>query len=226
MLKQDEMQAARKDARELEQGLTHALEEYLRFDFATHLASTGDIEQGGGKLSRLENAVADLIEKLSMQIDKMEAMGSSTSQSVTWKAQIQRLRAFLQSSQADFKKTRDMLKARQESAALLQESPYRTSFGEDDPYQRLYEKERAGINSSMRMIDENIGRALAIHGPITSQGKRIRRATSRLRNVVESIPGINQLIFAASRKEIRDNIIVATAITMCICLILWWMVSA
>jgi DNA repair exonuclease SbcCD ATPase subunit len=226
MLKQEEMQAARKDARELEQSLTHALEEYLRFDYSSHITATGgDLEQGGGKLQKLENNVADLIEKLHGQIERMESMGSTSNQSTTWKAQISRLRQFLQSSQADFKRTREAVTHRQESAALLQAARERTDYTEEDAHQRLYEKEREGIHSSMKMMDDSIGKALAVQDAIKSQRDRIRRATSRLANMAESIPGINQLIAAASRKKVRDNLIVATAIAFFICLTLWWMLA-
>lgn len=223
------MQAARKDARELEQALTTALEEYLRFDYASHIAvEGGDIEQGGGKLQHLENQVAALIDKLQSHIDKMEGMGSMSNQSVAWKAQIARLRTFLQSSQADFKRTREAVQRRLESAALLRAARERTDHGDegDEAAQRLYEKEREGIHSSMRMMDENIGRALAVQDAIKAQRERIRRATSQLVNMAESIPGINTIIAAASRKKVRDNMIVAAAIAFFVCLTLWWMLGA
>jgi len=221
------MQAARKDARELEQALTQALEEYLRVDQAS-LGGSGlgaDPEQGGAKLQRLENAVADLIDKLHAHIERMEGMGSASNQSVAWKAQISRLRQFLQSSQADFRRTREALRHKMESAALLQSARERTNFSEDDVHQRLYEKEREGIHSSMKMMDENIGRAIAVQDAIRSQRERIRHATGRLMNMAESIPGINQLVAAATRKKTRDNMIVAAAIAFFLCLTLWWIIS-
>jgi hypothetical protein len=231
MLKQEEMQSARKDARELEQQLTHALEEYLRFDYSNAISSQGtDIEQGNSgttKLLKLESNVSDLIDKLSAQIDRMENMGNVSTQSVTWKAQISRLKTFLTSSQADFKRTREQIKSKLESAQLLYQAKMRKNDldEEEDPSQRLYEKEREGIHTSMRMMDENIGRALAVQDAIKSQRERIRRATNRLANMADSIPGINQLIQAASRKKIKDNMIVAAAIAFFICVTLWWMVS-
>ena len=229
MLKSDDMQAARKDARELEQGLTTALEEYLRFDYVSHIANEGaDLEQGGGRLQQLENAVAGLIDKLQTHIDRMEGMGSTTNQSVAWKAQISRLRTVLQSSQADFKRTRDAVRARMESAALLRDARERTNYGEDEgeeAAQRLYEKEREGIHSSMRIMDDAIGRALAVQDAIKAQRERIKRATSQLGNMAESIPGINTLIAAASRKKIKDNLIVAIVIALFVCFTIWWMIS-
>ena len=221
------MQAARKDARELEQALTTALEEYLRFDYASHIASEGaDLESGGGKLQVLENAVANLLEKLQSHVDKMESMGSTSNQSVPWKAQITRLRTVLQSSQADFRRTKEQVRQRLESAALLREARQRPNGGEDDSAERLYEKEQEGIYSSSRMMDDNIGRALAIQERLKAQRERIRRATGQLMNMAESIPGINTIISAASRKKLRDNMVVASAIGFFTCLTIWWMLAA
>lgn len=73
------MQEARNHARELEQALSRALDEYLRFDYSNHLVST---EQGRGKL--LKSNGEELMEKLQAHIERMEGIEIATSQGVSW----------------------------------------------------------------------------------------------------------------------------------------------
>lgn len=226
MLKQEDMQAARKEARELELQLSAALQEYLKFDYATHFAHHGtDIESGeGGKVQQLENTVSSLLDKMQSQIDRMEGMGSSSAQSIQWKAQVARLRTVLQSSQSDFKRTRNEVKRKQESAALLRDARERvTRSQEDETAEMLYQKESEGINHSLRMVDHEIDRAIQMKDRIHHQQNRIQQATAQLMTMGQSIPGINALIAAATSKKFRDNMIVAGVVAVLICLTLWWM---
>lgn len=228
----EQMQASKKEARDLEQSLSYALNEYLKSNvYRPGYGQDGDDleSQSRNNTKQLEQEVSSLLDRVSHHIERMESMGSAANQSVAWKAQISRLRDVLNSSTAEFRKTREKIKHREESQELLRNAKAElggVGLGEQNEEDRLYEQEREGIHSSMRMMDESIGKALALQDTLRLQSNRLRRATAGLSNMAESIPGINQLIKAAGRKKTRDNMIVAAFVAMFVCFTLWWMVNA
>lgn len=223
------MQAAKKEARDLEHMLTLAVNDYLRSNV---YAPAGEVDveeqtQTRAHTLKLEREVESLLDRASHHVERMEAMGSAANQSAAWKAQISRLRDARNSSQLEFKKTRDRIKHREESRELLRNAKAELGGGSGPgEEERLYEQEREGIHSSMRMMDESIGKAMALQDTLRQQTHRLRRATAGLTNMAESIPGINHLIKAAGRKKTRDNLIVAVVIALFVCVTIWWMVKA
>ncbi|KAH9249695.1 hypothetical protein BASA81_012491 [Batrachochytrium salamandrivorans] len=230
---EDAMQAAKKEARDLEHMLTLAVNDYLRSNVYSS-AAVGEVDleeqtQTRAHSLKLEREVESLLDRASHHVERMEAMGSAANQSAAWKAQISRLRDARNSSQLEFKKTRDRIKHREESRELLRNAKAELGGGSTNGVgeeERLYDQEREGIHSSMRMMDESIGKAMALQDTLRQQTHRLRRATAGLTNMAESIPGINHLIKAAGRKKTRDNLIVAVVIALLVCLTIWWMVNA
>lgn len=223
---QQEMQTARKEAQAIEQSLTRALEDYVRCDLEPGAV---DVEAGGGKAQKLETEVSSLLDRLSLHIDKMEGIGNASSKSVSWKAQISRSRGILQSTQTEFRKTRDGMRQRQEKAQLLQAAQERINAESDNSLEgqrRLYDREREHIDASSQSIQESIFVAQNVKNALLDQQDRMRRGLQGLQGMAEKLPSANDLIRAATRKKLKDNIIVAVAIAVAVCFIFWWIMSA
>jgi hypothetical protein len=211
------MEAARREAMDVDKLLTEQLAEFARQAFA----ATVDVE--AGLASPAEHDIERLLERLHAAIDRMDAVGGG---STAARVHVSRFRAIAHEKQVDWNKASSAARQRREHQQLLRSTDKLLNKQDNqaggESAKLLYERERAGIHNSMRAMEENIGQALGIQDALRAQSERLRGAGSGLLAMSENIPGVNVLIKAAGKKKTRDNMIVATAIATGLCLMFWW----
>lgn len=235
-MKNKELDAVKRECRENEQMLTRRLEQYTSPQQQNYV----DVESGNSNNNNTssvrEEEILSLIENLKQSADRMESVGNQLSHGagaansasvIAIRAQVSRYRNIAQQHYVEFTKHRDQAKQKRERMLLLQraENSVKNSGGEGDEMY-LLQKERNSIHNSIRHIDENISKAQAIREAIENQTEKLRLSATRVVKMGENIPGINNLIKAASNKKTRDNMIVATFIALCLVFILWWLVRS
>jgi len=209
------MDAARRDAGETEKLLSEKLGVFARATF--------DEETGSSVAS--EQEIEKLLERLSAAIDRLEAVGGH---SAAGRAHIARFRAIAHEKQVDWSKASSAAKQKRERQQLLKSTEKLMGKDKDTTSENakaLYEKEMRGIQNSRAAMDNNINLAMSVQDALKAQADKLRGGAQGLMSMGENIPGVNVLIKAAGKKKTRDNMIVATAISACLCVMFWVIVA-
>jgi len=127
---------------------------------------------------------------------------------------------------SEYRKSTTIMHDKRESAKLFRGASTTSNTtgaasGEDSAVNRLL-RERSGIASSMRGVNEAISQALDAKGHLLVQRGMIGSSTLSLGGLVRSIPGFSKLVDGLSRKKSRENAVVAAFCGVLLCFTIWW----
>lgn len=101
---------------------------------------------------------------------------------------------------------------------------YKNSGGANSRRTDLYLKENEHLRNSDRLASEAIDIALATKENLGSQRKIFKNITTRLNDLANRFPALNNLVRKIKLRKQRDAIIMATVVAICIILILiYWL---
>ncbi|TFL03657.1 v-SNARE protein [Pterulicium gracile] len=83
--------------------------------------------------------------------------------------------------------------------------------------------ERGRIDSSHRMVDDTLEQAYATRSEFSSQRLSLGTINTRMAGVMNTIPGINNLVSMIRSRRRRDSIIMGLLIAVCIIIILTYL---
>ncbi|KAJ3145726.1 Golgi SNAP receptor complex member 1 [Geranomyces michiganensis] len=83
--------------------------------------------------------------------------------------------------------------------------------------------ERSRIDTSHRMADEVLEAAYAARGDLNDQRSILYGAKGRVGGVIARFPLVNDLLSRIHTRKQRDSLIMASVISVCACLLLWYM---
>ncbi|PBL00418.1 v-SNARE protein [Armillaria gallica] len=181
-----------------------------------------DVEANGSseRWKDLELEVDDLLEKLEETNEKLGALANepdTVSQSML--RAIQRHRELYQDNVREVKRTKASVKQAMEQANLL--SGVRNDI---DAYKSSAADsllaERGRIDGSHRMTDDMIEQAYETRSEFARQRSSLAGINTRMINVINTMPGISNVVSMIKSRRRRDSIILGVVIGICIILIL------
>jgi len=208
------LDALRRQCRTLESLLDTKLTSYARIASTASTASNVDLESG--RWGDIENEVEGLLEKLRDTNEEMAALLNDPDSPPTQSTlhAVQRHRDILQDYMRDFAQTRTNAKSALDRANLL------TNVRNDiDAYKAARSSatdsllaERGRIDSSHRMTDDILEQAYETRAEFSRQRTTLGSINVRMGQVLESFPGINNVISMISSRRRRDSIIIGCVI--------------
>ncbi|KAH7923254.1 V-snare-domain-containing protein [Leucogyrophana mollusca] len=194
----------------------------------SRLASTvtknqDDVEAGGSRerWRDLEGEVEDLLEQLRETNDELLALTnqSDTQPSQTMARAMQRHREVYQDYARELRRTKANVQHALEQANLL------TGVRNDiDAYKSSAADsllaERGRIDSSHQMTDDILGQAYETRAEFSRQSSSLSGINTRMVGVINTIPGINNLLSMIKSRRRRDSIIIGVVVAICLLLIL------
>lgn len=220
-----EYDSLHRQCRTLESLFDTKLTSYARLA-STITRSQEDLEAGGSaeRWKDLETEVDELLQKLGELNDQLDSLSndpdSPPSQSML--RAIQRHREVYQDYSKEFRRTKTNVQHALDQANLL--SGVRNDI---DAYKSSAADsllaERDHINSSHRMTDDMLAQAYETRADFGRQRTTLSGIQTRMTGVINTIPGINNLLSMIKTRRRRDAIIIGCIIGLCIILLLTYM---
>ncbi|KAG2579047.1 Golgi SNAP receptor complex member 1-1-like isoform X2 [Panicum virgatum] len=209
--------ALRKQARKLEAQLDDQLNAYRK------LASMKSDDSENHGESDIERSLKQL-QQVNSQMQAWVSSGGSELLSHT----LTRHMEILQDLSQEFFRLRSSLRAKQQHASLLDFRDFdRASFdvGEAaDSSDLSLLKEQATITRSTGQIDNVLSQAHTALGALMSQRSTFGGITSKISNVGNRLPMINQILSSIRRKKSMDTIVLSLVASVCAFLIfIYWL---
>jgi len=225
----------RKQARVLENDIDLKLVAFSKL--GTNYSSvkpSGDKQPLLGEDSKLEDLqceLDDLLAKLGKINEDMSgyAVGVGTGQSAAIHHTLQRHTEILQDYRQEFKKTASNIAAIVEREDLLSSvqsdlSEYRNKEnGKRGQAMDSLQREMEHTRNSERLIDEQINIALETRDSLVSQREILKAVQTKLNDLTNKFPMINNLVNKINFRKRRDTIIIGVVIGVCLVFMLWYM---
>nr|CAB3250386.1 Golgi SNAP receptor complex member 1-like [Phallusia mammillata] len=174
--------------------------------------------------------IEQLLAKLTGMNDRMsEHLESISSSNPAMMHTVQRHRDILQDYNHEFRKTRSNIHSNREREDLLGSvrrdiDAYKNSSGVNNRRTDLYMKEHEHLRNSDRLADEAIDIAMATRDNLGQQRALFKGITTRMNNLANRFPAINNLVQKIKLRKRRDSLIIAAVVAFCIILILiYWL---
>lgn len=224
----------RKQARSLENDIDLKLVAFSKL--GTNYNSTkptGDKQPllgGDSKLEDLQGELDDLLARLGQVNEDMSgyAVGVGVGQSAAIHHTLQRHTEILQDYRQEFKKTASNIAAIVEREDLLSSvqsdiSDYRNKEnGKRGQAMDSLQREMEHTRNSERLIDEQINIALETRESLVSQREIIKAVQTKLNDITNKFPMINNLVSKINLRKRRDTIILGLVIGLCLTAIIWY----
>ncbi|KDQ63111.1 hypothetical protein JAAARDRAFT_202618 [Jaapia argillacea MUCL 33604] len=190
---------------------------------ASTIGTPSDVESNGSseRWRDLENEVGDLLEKLGETNDQLSALmqGATNTLSPSMTRTVQRHREIYNDYDREFRRTKTNVKHALDQANLL--SGVRNDI---DAYKSSAADsllaERGRIDSSHRMTDELLDQAYETRAEFSRQRTSLNSINARMVGVINTIPGINNLLSMIKTRRRRDAVILGVVIGCCIILLM------
>ena len=172
---------------------------------------------GNTSASPLLQEIEAALQELGEVNDTMSKATGGTASTTTAMHMLQRHREILHDLQQEFTRRRVALHAATERSQLLnsvradiREHRFAASHASD-----ALLRERNAINASDRATDDIIGQAQATRDALAAQRGGFGTMSSRLRQISNMAPQVNELLGMISHRRKRDKIILGVVIGLC-----------
>ncbi|KAI0319428.1 v-SNARE protein [Amylostereum chailletii] len=215
-----------RQARTLESLFDTKLTAYSRLASTISRSGSEDVEAGGSsaRWKDMEVEVEELLEKLGETNDQLSGLSGDTQNppSQSMLRAIQRHRDVYQDYSRELRRTKANVQAAVDQANLL------TGVRNDiDAYKSSAADsllaERGRIDSSHRMIDETLEQAYETRADISRQRSSLGNIQTRMVGVLNTVPGINNILSMIHKRRRRDSYIVGGLIGVCFFIILTYL---
>ncbi|KAF4715962.1 hypothetical protein FOZ63_019455, partial [Perkinsus olseni] len=145
---------------------------------------------------------------------------SSTAQ----RAQLQRDQGILQDLRQQYKRLSSSIDASLQHARLMESGTgQETESRGGDGDERNLLRERSGIESSIRELDDMYSSAAGTRNKMQQQNSILSKVKGKLLVVGTShLPNINDLVKRMHNRQLRDRIILGTVFGICLCFTIWY----
>jgi len=186
---------------------------------------TDDVEASGSseRWKDMELELDDLLEKLEETNEQLSALSTNPETlSASMLRTIQNHAEVFQDNARELKRTKASVKSALDHANLL--SGVRNDI---DAYKSSAADsllaERGRIDSSHRMTDDMLEQAYETRAEFGRQRSALDGINSRMKGVLNTMPGINSLVNMIKSRRRRDTIIIGVVIGVCIIIIISYM---
>jgi len=186
---------------------------------------------GDSRIEDLQGELDDLLNRLGQVNEEMSnyAVGVGSGQSAAIHHTLQRHNEILQDYRQEFKKTASNIANIVEREDLLSSvqseiSDYRNKEnGKRGQAMDSLQREMEHTRNSERLIDEQINIALDTRESLVSQRELLKAVQTKLNDITNKFPMINNLVNKINFRKRRDTIIVGVVIGLCLVFMIWYM---
>ena len=179
-----------------------------------------DIEAGEDpREAELAKEIEHQLTQLTETIDKMAECPET--KKVIGGRVLQRFREVSFDYSQEWQKTSGSLQQKRNRASLFGD---RKEDDEKSSEMDLLMKERNSIHKSQQMADGVIGQALAAREALNQQRNTFTSSSGKLGQLTASFSGVNALIGRIQKKKLKDNVVLAVVIALCICFLLYYFI--
>ncbi|KAF8481886.1 v-SNARE protein [Russula ochroleuca] len=213
-----------RQCRTLESLFDAKLTSYARLAASISRAGTDDDLEAGPSWREAESEVADLLEKLGETNAALGAVAQDTDNppSQSMLRAIQRHRDVYQDYGREFRRTKGNVQAAVDHANLL--SGVRNDI---DAYKSSASEallvERGRIDSSHQMMDDTLDQARETRAEFGRQRSSLGAIQTRMVGVLNTVPGINDILSMIHNRRRRDTYIIGGLIGICLFFLLRYM---
>uniref|UniRef100_A0A7S3D056 Golgi SNAP receptor complex member 1 n=1 Tax=Palpitomonas bilix TaxID=652834 RepID=A0A7S3D056_9EUKA len=188
----------------------------------TSLLSSPDPEALTSNDRVVETAEGELAELLA-QLQQLDEQMSPTSSTPAHTRQLQRHRELCLSFTREFRKIKTNITTARENAEIFNTVRGDMRDGERTNRNDILLRERSSIQNSQRSTAATLEQAVGARESLGHQRQTFTSITSRMSHLAQTLPGVNNLIGAISKKKNKDSIILAVVIASCtlFCLLYW-----
>lgn len=158
-------------------------------------------------------------------VDKLSIIATKQSQT-THSVVVNTYLNILQEVRQEYRKQVQQAKERKNEIELLNDAKVRYEQQQQNTYTSATDillRERSSLMNAHSEVDEALNRAAETQSMLSRQRSTILSSSSRLGSIMERIPGINQLMTFIHRKRIKNELVIATVIGLCVCFTLWYL---
>lgn len=158
-------------------------------------------------------------------VDKLSIIATKQSQT-THSVVVNTYLNILQEVRQEYRKQVQQAKERKNEIELLNDAKVRYEQQQQNTYTSVTDillRERSSLMNAHSEVDEALNRAAETQSMLSRQRSTILSSSSRLGSIMERIPGINQLMTFIHRKRIKNELVIATVIGLCVCFTLWYL---
>ncbi|KAF4677602.1 hypothetical protein FOL47_000557 [Perkinsus chesapeaki] len=170
-------------------------------------------------IANLEASTSDNLDDLGSAVKDMTSFAKSAAQ----RAQVQRDQGILLDLRRQYDRLCNRIDTETKRAKLMgqAEGTEKESAGENDDERNLL-RERNGIESSIRELDDMYSSAAATHRKMRQQNSVLSKVKGKLGIIDTShMPGINGLVKRIGNQKMKNKLILGAVVGACICFTIW-----
>eukprot|EP00053_Salpingoeca_punica_P008462 m.75937 g.75937 ORF g.75937 m.75937 type:complete len:221 (-) comp14616_c0_seq2:984-1646(-) len=215
-------EALRRESRRLEDETESKLIAFSRLGSTQSADPSGDGMSSDQAFESMASELQSLLLKLQNINDEMvAASGNDTTASRLHI--LNRHREILTDYQEEFAKTKKSIRHSRERANLLSSVRRDINTHRNSTREELYLKENDHLKNSSRLTDDAISIALSAKDALMSQKATLSNVSTRLGNIFNRFPVVNNLMQKINTRKRRDSIILSLVISVCLFLIFLYM---
>ena len=179
--------------------------------------------------SSTEKDFEHLTEELDNLLSRLTAVNNSLSDwadkntpSAASAHTLQRHREILKDYRQEYNQTKNNLSTLIKRHELFEGSSHSSRFQNSSNRMDLLLKESEHVRNSERLIDDQISIAIEARDSLFNQRATFKSIQTKLNDISNRFPLVNNLINKINLRKRRDAIILATVIGICLTFLLWW----
>jgi len=188
---------------------------------------SGDEENASSSFEILTDEIDQLLSNLESVNTSMNEWTENHAPSAATHHTLQRHKEILIDYKQEYLQTKNNIATQVKRQELLGSNKIQSNgdFSGPDFRMNMLLKESEHARNSERLIDDQISLAIEARDTLVNQRATFKAIQTKLNDISNRFPMINNLIQKINLRKRRDAVIVAVVIGLCLTFLLWWMMS-
>merc|ERR1712241_669005 len=188
---------------------------------------SGDEENASSSFELLTDEIDQLLSNLESVNTSMNEWTESHAPSAATHHTLQRHKEILIDYKQEYFQTKNSIATQVKRQELLGSNKLQSNgdFSSPDFRMNMLLKESEHARNSERLIDDQISLAIEARDTLVTQRQTFKAIQTKLNDITNRFPLINNLVQKINLRKRRDAVIVALVIGLCLTFLLWWMIA-
>jgi len=188
---------------------------------------SGDEENTSNSFELLTDEIDQLLSNLESVNTSMNDWTENHAPSAATHHTLQRHKEILIDYKQEYFQTKNNIATQVKRQELLGSNKTQSNgdYSGPDFRMNMLLKESEHARNSERLIDDQISLAIEARDTLVNQRQTFKAIQTKLNDISNRFPMINNLVQKINLRKRRDAVIVAVVIGLCLTFLLWWMVS-
>merc|ERR1712241_882297 len=186
-----------------------------------------DEENSSSSFELLTDEIDQLLSNLESVNTSMNEWTESHAPSAATHHTLQRHKEILIDYKQEYFQTKNNIATQVKRQELLGSNKLQSNgdFSSPDFRMNMLLKESEHARNSERLIDDQISLAIEARDTLVTQRQTFKAIQTKLNDITNRFPLINNLVQKINLRKRRDAVIVALVIGLCLTFLLWWMIG-